>query len=187
MSVKKKEQQQEQEQEQEQEHICPVCLKNERTKGLMCSDCYGIHKEEVVKRIKDHNHQPARSQLEFVFDGTEQNLNNLTEELGEKMEETRTFFGQAHQEVSRELSRTGVRLEKKEFLECVKGRYREMLINAGSKALYERVEWLKKTVYFLEGQMNWFERLRVNQSGSKSEKEIKEKAAGDVPETAAVA
>ena len=183
MSVKKTKQQQ----EQEQWHICPVCLKNEITKGLMCSGCYGIHKEEVVERIKDHNHQPARSPLEFVFDGTEQNLNKLTEEMEEKMEETRIFFGQAHQEVSRELLRIGVRLEKKEFLECVKGRYREILISAGLEVLYERVEWLKKTVYFLEGQMNWLEKLRTNQSGSKFEKETKEKATGNVSETIAVA
>jgi len=185
MSAKKTKQPQQK--EQEQEHICPVCLKNEITKGLMCSGCYGIHKEEVVKRIKDHNHQSARSQLEFAFDRTKQNFNNLTEELREKMEETRIFFSQAHQEISRELSKTGVRLEREEFLECVKGRYREMLISAGLEALYERVESLKKMVYFLEGQMNWFERLQINQSNSKSEKETEEKATGNVSETIAVA
>lgn len=187
MSAKKKLLQQAQEPKQEpaRAFICPACVKNEKTKGLVCTKCRESHQQEVMLRIGKH--QPVRSLLDFALDAAEQNLNDFAKELDEKMGETRPFFASAHQEVSKELRRVGVRLPKEKFLEAVKERYHEIMVKAGQKELYERSEWLKEMVYSLESQMNWMKKLEANQAAEKSKEETEIGATEDVSETAAVA
>jgi uncharacterized protein YlaI len=187
MSAKKKQKQLQQAQEPKQEpvrtYVCPVCVKNEKTKGLMCSDCYTIYQKDVVRRVKKH--QPVMLPIDFVLQRAEQNFDELTKEQAAKRKETTVFFGEAHRQVVSELQGVG-RLSDKEFLECVMERYREIMMNAGQKELYERSEQLKKTVFSLKGQIDWMKKIKFNQS-DRSEEETETRATNDVSETAAVA
>ncbi|MDP2910642.1 MAG: hypothetical protein Q8N58_02565 [bacterium] len=184
MSAKKNPQQaQEPKQEQARTYICPACVKNEKTKGLMCPDCYTTYQKDVVRRIKKH--QPVMFPLGFALQRARQNLDELTEKQAAKREETTVFFGEAHRQVTIELRGVG-RLSDREFLECVMERYREIMIGAGKEELYRESEQLKKTVFSLKSQISWMEKLEFNQS-DRSEEETGTRATKDVSETTAVA
>ncbi len=136
-------------------YICPACVANEKTKGLICSDCQNEHKRISMSAIRGH--RLVETELQYVLRKTEENLISLTKELEDLKSQTSSFFNEAYREVSRDSK--GIRFEKEDFIELVKERCHEIMENAGLKEQAERIERLKQTIGSLKEQKRWLEKL----------------------------
>ncbi len=138
-------------------YICSVCVDNEKKKGLMCPACYERHKDYVKQAL--HEHEQVETQTEYALRRTKENLTLLKEELTSLMKQTRPYFNTAHEEIHSECR--GVRLEKEDFMDCVKKRLQEILKKAGLERTDERIEWLKKTIRVLEDETEWLRKINI--------------------------
>lgn len=136
-------------------YICPVCLTNEKTKGLICSDCQDEHKRISMSAIREH--RPVETELQYVLRKTEENLTSLTEELEDLKNQTSPYFNKAYQEVREESK--GIRFEKEDFIGLVKDRYQEIMVKSGLEKQAKRIEWLRQTRRYLEEQKRWLKRV----------------------------
>ena len=98
-------------------YICPACVVNEKTNGLICSDCQDEHKRISMSAIRTH--RPVETELQYALKKTEENLTSLSKELEDL------------------------------------------------KKLAERIEWLKQTIYFLENQKRWLEKINYREAKRK--------------------
>lgn len=141
-------------------YICPVCVVNEKTNGLMCSECQDEHKRISMSAIREH--RPVETELQYALKKTEENLTSLTEELEDLKNQASPFFNKAYQEVKKESN--GIRFSKEGFIGLVKERCHEIMVKSGLKELAERIEWLKQTIGFLKNQKRWLEKINYREA-----------------------
>ena len=136
-------------------YICPACVVNEKTNGLICSDCQDEHKRISMSAIREH--RPVETQLQYVLRTTEENLISLAEKLENLKNQTSFYFNEAYREVSKESK--GIRVEKEDFIGLVKERYQEIMMKSGLEKQAKRIEWLKQTIRSLEEQKQWLKKI----------------------------
>ena len=145
-------------------YICPACVVNEKTNGLICSDCQDEHKRISMSAIRTH--RPVETELQYALKKTEENLTSLSKELEDLKNQTSPYFSKAYQEVRKESN--GIRFEKEDFIGLVKKRCHEIMVKSEIKKLAERIEWLKQTIYFLENQKRWLEKINYREAERKA-------------------
>ena len=158
---------------EKKEFLCPVCMRERKKRGhLMGSECEKEYQEQVLQALQ--NHQTPETELDYAQRRAEENLSSSKKELEEYKEMSSVYWDEAYEEIQGECYR--IKLPKNKFLQAVNTRFAEILKRAGISETAELIDILKKRIYDLGQQIQWYEKLRFRQQESEESAKHKETA-----------
>ncbi len=161
------------ENKEKKEFLCPVCMQERKKRGhLMGSECEKEYQEQVLQALQ--NHQTPEAELDYAQRQAEENLSSSQKELEEYKEKTSVCWDRAYKQIQWECRR--IKLPKDKFLRAVKTRFAEILEKEGMSETAELIDILKKRIYDLGQQIQWYEKLRFRQQESEESAKHKETA-----------
>jgi len=148
------------EKKEKKKFLCPVCMKETKERGyLMGPECEKEYQEQVLQALQ--NHQIPETKLDYAQRRAEENSSSSKKEFEEYKEKTSAYWDEAYKQIRQECRR--IKLPKDKFLRAVKTRFAEILEKEGMSETAGLIDILKKRIYDLDQQIQWYKKLRSRQ------------------------